>query len=216
MKIRTAEELFDRIAEEQAWRKKELAVFKAQVERAEWRIRPALLRSSVALLYAHWEGFIKTIGHYYLCYLASLKLTYQQLRPEIAAFALRSQINNFARSERPHIHAAFVRTLREAANERASIPSDRDAIRTRSNLNYETLVDILCTLGCDYVRYEDKADLIDDQLVARRNRVVHGEEDYIHLTEWEELYKEVVDLMEDVATQILNAAADKTYLAWRA
>ncbi|WP_327088459.1 MAE_28990/MAE_18760 family HEPN-like nuclease [Nonomuraea sp. NBC_01738] len=215
MKIRTAEELHDRIADEQAWRKKELGIFRSQVETAEWRVRPALLRSSVALLYAHWEGFVKTVGHYYLCYLSSLKLTYQQLRPEIAAFALRTQINNFTQSERPHIHAGFVRTLREAANDRAKIPSDRDAIRTRSNLNYETLVDILCALGCDHERYADESDLIDGQLVARRNRVVHGEEDYIHLSEWDELYREVLTLMEDIAVQILNAAVEKTYFAWR-
>jgi len=60
------------------------------------------------------------------------------------------------------------------------------------------------------------ADLIDDQLVAARNRVAHGDNSYIRRTEWDELSRQVLWLMNDIATQILNAAVEETYYAWRA
>jgi len=213
MKIRTTEILYDYVSADLSWRKKELSVFKSQVESAERSVRSALLRASVALLYAHWEGFVKNAAHAYLCYLASLKLSYAQLRPELAALSIRSQIVEFEATERAHLHANLIRQIREDAASRAHIPTSRDAVRTHSNLNYDRLCDILCSVGCDFSRYERYKDLIDEQLLAPRNRIVHGEEDYIRLPEWEDIREEMIALMDDISGQILNSAILKTYLA---
>ncbi|WP_449337798.1 MAE_28990/MAE_18760 family HEPN-like nuclease [Streptomyces griseus] len=150
MKIRTTEHLYDFISADLGWRRKELSVFKGQVEKAEAGVRPALLRASIALLYAHWEGFVKNCAHAYLCYLASLRLSYLQLRPELAALAMRVRLEEFETTNRSLIHATLVRDMREGSSSRAKIPTSRDAVRTLSNLNYDRLCDILCSVGCDF------------------------------------------------------------------
>lgn len=213
MKIRTTERLYDYVSADLGWRKKELSVFKGQVERADFGVRPALLRASVALLYAHWEGFVKNCAHSYLCYLASLRLTYGQLRPELAALALRARLEEFENTNRSSLHATLVQDIRENATLRAKIPTSRDAVRTFSNLNYERLCDILCSVGCDFSRYADYEDLIDEQLLASRNKIAHGEEDYIRLTDWHDMRTEIVKMMEDISNQVLNSATQKSYLA---
>jgi hypothetical protein len=215
MKIRTTESLYDYISADLGWRKKELSVFKAQVEKAEPGVRPALLRASITLLYAHWEGFVKNCAHAYLCYLASLKLTYLQLRPELAALAMRARLEEFESANKALIHAALVHDIREGAKSRAKIPTSRDAVKTYSNLNYERLCDILCSVGCDFSRYTSYQDLIDEQLLAARNRIAHGEEDYIRLTDWDDVRVEIVWMMDDISNQVLNSATQKSYLAQR-
>ncbi|GGQ63093.1 MAE_28990/MAE_18760 family HEPN-like nuclease [Streptomyces asoensis] len=212
MKIRTTERLYDYISADLGWRKKELSVFKGQVERAEFRVQPALLRASIALLYAHWEGFVKNSAHAYLCYLASLKLNYLQLRPELAALAMRARLEEFETTNKAEIHAALIRDVREDASSRARIPTNRDAVRTFSNLNYDRLCDILCSVGCDFSRYSPYEDLIDEQLLAARNRIAHGEEDYIRLTDWDDVRVEIIKMMDDISNQILNSATQKSYL----
>ncbi len=213
MKIRTTEHLYDYISADLGWRKKELSVFKGQVERAEFRVRPALLRASIALLYAHWEGFVKNCAHAYLCYLASLKLSYIQLRPELAALAMRSRFEEFETTNKALIHTTLIRDIREDASSRAKIPTSREAVRTFSNLNYDRLCDILCSVGCDFSRYSTYEDLIDEQLLAARNRIAHGEEDYIRLTDWDDVRVEIIKMMDDISNQILNSATQKSYLA---
>lgn len=213
MKIRTTESLYDYISADLGWRKKELSVFKGQVENAGVGVRPALLRASIALLYAHWEGFVKNCAHAYLCYLASLKLNYLQLRPEIVALAMRARLDEFETTNKALMHSTLVRQIREDAGSRAKIPTSRDAVRTFSNLNYDRLCDILCSVGCDFSRYIEYQDLIDDQLLASRNRIAHGEEDYIRLTDWNDVRVEIVKMMDDISNQVLNSAVEKSYLA---
>ncbi|MFF0469456.1 MAE_28990/MAE_18760 family HEPN-like nuclease [Micromonospora zamorensis] len=213
MKIRTLDALDEAITTDLAWRKKELSVFRNQVQKADRIIQRALLRGAISLLYAHWEGFVKNSAHAYLCYLSRLNLTWDQLRPEIVGLAMRRELVQFEATNRSHIHAQIVRQLREGSAELARIPDNRDAVRTMANLNFSRLEDILVSIGCDCDRYIPYRDLIDDQLLASRNRIVHGEDDYIALTDWVDLRKEVLYIMDDVSKQIINAAALKEYRA---
>lgn len=61
MKIRTVEILSDKISEDLAWRKKELTDLKYIIDTKSLSlVRKSLLgRCGIAILYAHWEGFIK-------------------------------------------------------------------------------------------------------------------------------------------------------------
>ncbi|MEV4134425.1 MAE_28990/MAE_18760 family HEPN-like nuclease [Dactylosporangium sp. NPDC049742] len=201
------------ISTDLAWRKKEMSVFRNQVQRADRHIQRALLRGAVALLYAHWEGFVKNAAHAYLCYLSKLNLTWDQLRPELVGLSLRSEVTKLGTAGRSSIHTAVVRQLRELAGEPARIPDTRDAVRTLSNLNFDRLEDILVSIGCDCTRYEPLRDLIDEQLLASRNRIAHGENDFIALTDWVDLRQEILSVMDDIARQILNSAALKSYRA---
>lgn len=216
MKIRTVEVLIDRIDADLVWRRAELAAFHNAAATANGVVQSAVLRGSVALLYAHWEGFVKETAYFYLCYLASRKLTFQQLRPEIAGFAMKGELGPAFESRSPELHANIVRSIREGSANRARIPNEKDDVRTESNLSFKVLAAILSSIGLDSTLFDEQRDLIDGQLVAPRNRIVHGENETISLTDWVDLKDAVLGIMRDVADQVQNAAVEKTYLAWRA
>ena len=211
MKVRTLDALDDVITNDLAWRKKELSVFRNQVQKADKYVQRALLRGGLSLLYAHWEGFVKNSAHAYLSYLAKLNLTWDELRPEIVGFSLRRSMTQFGETNRSSIHAEIVRQLREGATEIARIPENRDAVQTMANLNYSRLEDILVSIGCDPSPYAKYSDLIDEQLLAARNRIVHGEFESIALTDWVDIRTEIIKIMESIARQIINAAILQEY-----
>lgn len=213
MKIRTVEELDNRIREDFTWRRHEMTFFNQQLRQGARIQKRSLLRASVAILYAHWEGFIKTSCHYYLCYVASLRLSTEKLSPPLAALSLRALINKSTDSRSSILHNEMVVVIRESAHERARVPAQRDAIQTASNLSFSVLEDILISIGLDPAPYEYARDLINDNLVNYRNKIAHGENEVISEQDWDELESEVLTLMESVATEIVNSASNKRYFA---
>lgn len=170
------------------------------------------MRGSVALLYAHWEGFIKNACHYYLCYLSTQNISLSQLIPEIAALALRGRISEAIFAKKIAMRAELVKDIRDRAEERVRIPNSRDAVITESNLSYAVLVEILTGVGCDAYRYAKYSDLIDEQLVNSRNKIAHGEYANIAQTDWQELSSQILWMMDDIATQLVNGAVEHSYL----
>ncbi|WP_449337797.1 MAE_28990/MAE_18760 family HEPN-like nuclease [Streptomyces griseus] len=69
-----------------------------------------------------------------------------------------------------------------------------------------------CVLWGVTSRYASYRDLIDEQLLAARNKIAHGEEEYIRLTDWDDLREEIIKMMDDISTQVLNSATQKSYL----
>jgi len=63
VKIRTTEQLVDGVSTEISWRRKELTDLKSLVQKmAGVRSREdTITRAAFALLYAHWEGFVKAM-----------------------------------------------------------------------------------------------------------------------------------------------------------
>ncbi|WP_131816713.1 MAE_28990/MAE_18760 family HEPN-like nuclease [Nocardia salmonicida] len=216
IKASTAEALYDLIYDDLSWRRREIVLFTSQIDKVGAEFQKALLRSSVALLYAHWEGFVKNACTYYLGFLATKRLTMQQLRPELAALSIRGKMTNATLARKTSVHAEIVREIRERASERARIPTNNDAIRTESNLSFPVLAEILSAVGCDSERYSKYADLVDEQLVFSRNKIAHGEYSFIKRTEWDDLSYDVLWMMDDIATQIINSAVEETYYAWKA
>lgn len=73
-KVRTLSDLSDAMDAEFAWRKKELHTVKSAVIANEKTAnRDTYIRSAVAMLYAHWEGFIKNAGTFYLEFVSQQK-----------------------------------------------------------------------------------------------------------------------------------------------
>ena len=103
MKIRTTEQLVDEMAAEISWRRKELTDLRYLVESSSGRkIRQDVMtRAGVALLYAHWEGFVKAAAEMYLELVWSFqRCKNAELANNILVIVLRARLNAAQSRER--------------------------------------------------------------------------------------------------------------------
>lgn len=210
MSVRTTTNLSDALDAELSWRKKELRYLAMRINSAESDAQLSYLRAAIALLYAHWEGFVVAALRSYIEYVSSRKVPFEKLRPELRVAVLRSC---FSQLENAPGAAARVRLVREyqrniGANQKMSADQ---AIRAESNLNSERFLGLMALAGLDESKFSGASIFLDESLLKRRNGVCHGERLTIDAKGYLSTESQVVALIEQVKNEILNAAVLKTY-----
>lgn len=211
MKARTEAEVLEFLDEDFAWRLKELSTIWADVGSAAAKSQPARLRAGTALLYAHWEGFVKSASEAYVEFVARRRLQHRQLCSGLLALALRGRLNAFANTDAASAQIAFVEFVLGDLGSHARLPK-LGVIKTGANLNSQRLKVIVVTLGLDYAPFELKENLIDSQLLNWRNNIAHGRSLVPSQGDFDVLYQEVSALLRNFKDQIANAVACKAYL----
>lgn len=92
MAVRTPSDLTDVLSKELAWRKRELTSVFDEIQKARRHMQPVLLRSAVCLLYAHWEGFVRTAATAYVELVARRRLRIGELKYGFVALSLRAEL----------------------------------------------------------------------------------------------------------------------------
>ncbi|WP_232225109.1 MAE_28990/MAE_18760 family HEPN-like nuclease [Dactylococcopsis salina] len=124
MSIRTLEQLSDYLANDLAWRKRELSEIKGLVEAkkvSDQRHR-TLLRSGVCILYSHWEGFVKLAANAYVDYVRSQRLTYQELASNFLALAMKSKLKDAQETNKPSLYIPVCDFFVSGLNKRCVLP----------------------------------------------------------------------------------------------
>lgn len=209
-KLRTTSDLQDALDEEYAWRLKELADLKRSMRDTSGGPQRTLIRAGIALAYAHWEGFVKSSAEHFLNFVSHRGLQYQQLRACFVMRGLKKEIDVLATArpgQRSVRAAEFVLGKLES---RASIPFN-DAVNAKSNLSSTVFEDIAESVGISAEPYETKQKFIDERLVARRNRIAHGEFLDIEPADFEGIVDQVIELLRSFKTDIENAMVLETY-----
>lgn len=88
-KIRTLEGFQDYVDTEMAWRIKEIAHLTASIDRSLSLAQRTIIRASIPLLYAHWEGFVKNTASKYIEYISNLRLNYSELEECLIVLGMR-------------------------------------------------------------------------------------------------------------------------------
>ena len=211
MKIRTLEELSDFLDSEIAWRKQELSYVKSL--QAKHRFKAAaepLIRSGITLLYAHWEGFVKSAGDAYVHYVSRRNLRYAELVPAFVALGMRGTIEQALGGNRAATYVDAARFLLDGLNRQSRLPR-KDAVSTMGNLSSGVLRDVTSFLGLDFSPYETKTVLIDRQLLHNRNEIAHGQYLSMDLEQYWEIHDKVVGLLETFHFQLYSAAEQQQY-----
>jgi hypothetical protein len=209
--IRTTEQLVDRIAEDLIWRRRELTDLRgmAQEFKSELRSR-VVIRAAVALLYAHWEGFVKKTSSYYLEFVSSHRLQFKRLSPNFVALTIRSKFIELGASEKVSGANALAEFFCSSMERQSNVPY-KNVVETRSNLSSKVLEDIVAGLGLNLEPFETKLKYIDKNLVNPRNYVAHGEVLDISLEEYLELHDTVIGLIETFRNEIENASVERRF-----
>ncbi len=209
-KIRNPEHLYDKLDQDFAWRRKELTFINKNIKSTKEHNRQTHLRSGIMLLYAHWEGFIKNAAENYLKFVATKGLKYIELNNCFIALALREKLDQFETSSKASVHTQIIDFMFGELSQGARIPFE-NIIKTQSKLTSERLKEILITIGIDYSPYELKNKFIDAKLLQIRNAVAHGQRITIDEEDFADLYKEITSIIENIKTDILNAAVLESY-----
>lgn len=212
MKIRTIEKLSDLLAEDLAWRKKELSEVKSLVElkNISDQKHNVFLRSGICILYAHWEGFVKLASNSYLEYVRMQKLSYDELASNFVALAIKEKLKETKDTNKPSLYIPVCDFFLFELNKRSSLP--KEAISTASNLSSEILKEITSILGLNFSDYSTKSKLIDEKLLKSRNEIAHGNYLLIDTEEYLELHKTIINLLDIFKNQIENACIQKKYM----
>lgn len=207
--VRTLNQFQEALDKEMSWRLKEIKVFDV-ASRKDGAERRSFIRAGVALVYAHWEGFIKAASEIYLEYVNHKRLTYRDLKTCFAVFGLKSRLKTLVESRQARANIEAFEFISAEMSNIAKLNMS-SAINTESNLSSKVFCNIANSLAIDTSPYDTRFNLIDKSLVERRNAIAHGE--YLDLsgTEFSTLINEVLLMMRHYKTDLENAASLESY-----
>ncbi|HEY3967083.1 MAG TPA: MAE_28990/MAE_18760 family HEPN-like nuclease [Planctomycetaceae bacterium] len=209
MRIATPGRLANRLDKNLAWRKKELTQLKLLIDSATAANADVLRRSGLALMYAHWEGFVKDASSFYLNYLANGVVEIGKLKSCFVAIALRGDIREAGQAKKISAHTRLLdllRSLDQPPPKTKRLPTTR-VVSTKSNLKGAVLREIAATLGIDYSPFELKEKPVIDRLVRLRNTIAHGGGLPVAIGDYSTLHIETIGLM-DIYRDLVQDAAD--------
>jgi hypothetical protein len=207
--IRTLDQLQDALDKEMAWRLKEVKAFSV-ASKGNGPERRYFIRAGIALVYAHWEGFIKVSSEMYIRFVNSRGLKYSELKSCFSIFGLKLKLQSLSESRQSRANIdAFDFIVAEMDNTaRLQLGS---AINTESNLTSKVFTNIATSIDIDVREYSSRFNLIDESLVHRRNKIAHGEFIEIGGAEFVDLVDDVLKMMRDYKTDLENAASTAAY-----
>lgn len=212
MKIKTLEKLQDLLSQDMAWRKKELIDIKLFAHTTN---NPLFCRMGIALLSAHFEGFIRQAANYYIIYISDQHIKLSKLHTNFTAIIFRKNIERCIETKNIPHHKKIVDSLLDKYNTatfKVRYSLDNPIITTDSNPSSVVFNNIVNTIGLDFAAYETKRNYIDTDLLSNRHGIVHGEKMNINISEFDNTLKIILDIMEQFSNEIIDAAVNKRYL----
>ncbi|MGB7211433.1 MAG: MAE_28990/MAE_18760 family HEPN-like nuclease [Gemmatimonadales bacterium] len=210
MTVRTIEQLEDTLTADLAWRRHELSFLNQALETGSSDRKEVLQRAGVALLYAHWEGFIKAAGSTYLEYVSFQRLRYSELTPPFLSIAIRRELRAASASDRIAAHIAVATFFTEQMQSQSALPF-KGVVRSGGNLSSSALREIVDTLGLNYAEFATKEKLIDEVLLKSRNTIAHGDFLGFDIARFKQLNTDVLGMMETFREQVSIAASTRAY-----
>ena len=209
LKVRNLTQFQSELDGQMAWRIREISDYKL-ASKARTASVPAFVRGGVALVYAHWEGFIKAASETYLSYVQNQGLIYRELKTCFVVFGLKGHLNLLGDSRKA---ISNISALDFVLNEldKPSKMSLSTAINTESNLTSKVFANIATSIGISMSRYETHFNLIDESLVRRRNSIAHGEYLDLEPDDFRKLADDVIQLMRWFKSDLENAASLQSY-----
>lgn len=212
MKIRSIEKLQDLLDNDLAWRKKELIDIQLMIHSTR---NKTICRMGLALLCAHFEGFIKQTANYYILYISCQNLKISELKVNFMAIFSYGKLSMCSETNKISVYSRTLKDIFDAQdnyNFHIHYSQDNPIIKTGGNPSSKVFREIVESIGLDFAIYETKQNYIDTDLLSNRHSIVHGERIFVSENDFDETLKNIIAIMYAFKEQILNAALDKDYL----
>ena len=203
--------ILDDISNDLDWRESEIASMRIVL--ASPNISPTqkttLLRASWALLYAHYEGFCKNTLISYYDFISNSGVKTKDLPEPSKVFALEEKLKELRKLPSSN----FLEEVSCFEANHMSVKPEFPDVDTQSNLWPNVLIDLLNTadLNTDKVKYHE---LKLRTLVARRNKIAHGENNIISEVQYYKEFEDAVyDVMYDLAFQVEERLSREPFAA---
>ncbi len=211
-KVRSLDELQDALDKEFSWRIYEISALKKAIPERDTKGRKSIIRANIAILYAHWEGFIKASAGYYLEYVSRKGLRANELLDCFAYLGLKKQMNDLVVTKKADYGILVLRHIRAGFQEALPM-SFEGVLRTESNLKSEIFSSIVTSLGLPVEKYTPYINLIDESLLEKRNSIAHGEHLEVDVAAFAETSEKTLMLLRWFKADIENAASTASYRA---
>jgi hypothetical protein len=193
--LRTAEEFTHFVTSDLTWRIREISDIRSIAIAAVGGLSRAILRASVPLMYAHWEGHVSVVSRAYLDFLATRRLRYSSLKHAFRLNAFFATIRRMTQTRLSYMdQISFLSSVLDSGDSQLRAV-DEDVLHTRSNLNSEVLQDLCCILSLDVDQFTDDFDFLDKILLYRRNNIAHGQYIEIDINMLQDMSDRVIEMM---------------------
>jgi hypothetical protein len=210
--LRTPDEFTAHITSDLTWRIREISDLRSSA-RAARELSQAILRASIPLIYAHWEGHVSVVSKAYMEYLALRRLSYSNLKESFRLNLFFAKLRRMAQLRLTHKEqVAFLCDVLSSGQQRLGTVNE-DIFSARSNLNSSVLRDICCFLSLDVSQFESDMDFLDKILLHRRNNIAHGRFIEIDLDMLREMSDRVIELMRKFNNLVDNEVSLQGYRA---
>jgi hypothetical protein len=209
----TEKDLSNQFDADLIWRRKELSDIKLAISNADKYSKSVLLRALITVVYAHWEGYVRTCANRYFEHLALRKKRFIDLERQVYVNVFLAKLNALSQSKVGiEARCQLINELLDGTGGRFSYINP-DLIDTRSNLNADVIKDICVICAADGSHFESRRSFIDFMIVKRRNAIAHGQQELIIESGIDDLVTETLALMDHFRSLLENKVYTKGYLA---
>lgn len=191
------------------WRRRELSTLVTTIRGSDIAAQIVLVRASIPLLYAHWEGFGRTCFQRYLEHVSLKNVKYKDLLP---AFLYLSSLGRFQEVSRTPPRTA-VSLLPDifAMQEKVNRNPYRKMVDTKSNLRFEVLENLCAMCGLSAGEFTTDELFINHELCDPRNEIAHGAGSAPPVETFLKRRDRAFQIMVNLQTLIVNASVNKSY-----
>lgn len=210
MRLRTLSDFQEQLDRELSWRQKEITNLILFSKQNNGLAASTVVRVSLPAVYAHFEGFVKRSCEAYINFVAHQRLNCNEMSNPFVVLSAKSHISNLVESNKAVVVQEAARFMIDEVANRARI-SRSESVDTKSNLSSVVLENILLSVGIAFHPYETRNRFIDEELLARRNKIAHGEYLDIDINAFQTIATDVLALLRAVKTDLENAASLEAY-----
>jgi len=196
----------NKIDEEIAWRKKELANIKNLITDEDNEKARFFRRSAIALSYAHLEGGVKSLFIIYVKFLNKLfeenVLTFEKIDDILFDLVFYDKRNIIIQNDRAKRLKVFEECRKIFLNKKLKI--NKKIVDTKSNLSFDVLKDIYELFDVRMNKDITIEEKFIDTLKDRRNYIAHGENKDHGKDEVIDSIKKVIKILDLVKYDILE------------